>query len=207
MRDDPTVVDLVLRARKGDNSAWDEIVERYAPLIWSICRRYQLIGPEAEDVGQTVWLRVVEHLAVINEPAALPGWIATTTRRVCLGVVRAKQQRDGLVTAAGSDPTTTRPAISVDEPLLVAERNAVVRAAFAQLSPGCQQLLSLLAHDPPLTYAEISARLGAPIGGLGPRRARCLERLRRCPPLAALIEASTRTMEGGEGNARPMVER
>jgi RNA polymerase sigma factor (sigma-70 family) len=207
MRDDPTVVALVLRARAGDNSAWEEIVDRYAPLIWSICRRYQLVGPEAEDVGQTVWLRVVEHLAVIQEPAAFPGWIATTTRRICLGVLRAKQHRDGVLAAAQVDPTATRPVAPVEEPLLAAERNAVVRAAFAQLPPGCQQLLSLLAHDPPLSYAEISARLGAPVGGLGPRRARCLEKLRRCPPLAALIEAGTQTLEGGEENDKPMVER
>jgi hypothetical protein len=30
MRDDPTVVALVLRAKDGDKSAWNELVERYA---------------------------------------------------------------------------------------------------------------------------------------------------------------------------------
>ena len=33
---------LVTRARTGDKQAWDELVDRYAPLIWSICRRYGL---------------------------------------------------------------------------------------------------------------------------------------------------------------------
>ena len=50
--DDPSVTDLVTRARNGDKQAWDEIVERYAPLIWSICRRYRLGDADAEDVGQ-----------------------------------------------------------------------------------------------------------------------------------------------------------
>ena len=31
MRDDPAVIDLVARARDGDQHAWDEIVDRYAP--------------------------------------------------------------------------------------------------------------------------------------------------------------------------------
>ena len=42
MRDDPTVTDLVTRARAGDKLAWDALVERYAPLVWSICARYRL---------------------------------------------------------------------------------------------------------------------------------------------------------------------
>ena len=40
MRDDPTVVALVNRAARGDSAAWNEIVERYAPLVWGICTRF-----------------------------------------------------------------------------------------------------------------------------------------------------------------------
>ena len=50
------VTDMVTRAKSGDKQAWDEIVERYASLIWSICRRYRLSEADAEDVGQVVWL-------------------------------------------------------------------------------------------------------------------------------------------------------
>jgi RNA polymerase sigma factor (sigma-70 family) len=206
MRDDQAVVALVLRARVGDQAAWNEIVERYAPLLWSVCSRYGLSRDEAEDVGQTVWLRLVEHLAVIREPAALPGWLAVTTQRECLTVLRARHSRDNLVAAAEAD-ATARTAPPVEEPMLIAERNAAIRAAFAELPPRCQQLLALLAHDPPLTYAEISGKLGLPIGGLGPRRGRCLDKLRQSQQLAALILADTGALEGGEGHDQPMVER
>ena len=47
MRDDPLLIDLVTRARNGDKQAWDALVERYAPLIWSICRRHRLSGADA----------------------------------------------------------------------------------------------------------------------------------------------------------------
>jgi hypothetical protein len=49
-RDDPVVTGLVTRARNGDRQAWDALVDRYAPLIWSICRRYRLEAADAEGV-------------------------------------------------------------------------------------------------------------------------------------------------------------
>src|SRR5579862_9884051 len=86
---DPTVSELVARAKDGDRQAWDALVERYAPLIWSICRRNRLGEADAQDVGQTVWAQLVDQLDKIRDPAALPGWLATTTRRQCLRVLRA----------------------------------------------------------------------------------------------------------------------
>jgi len=88
MRDDPVVTNLVRRASSGDRLAWDAVVERYAPLIWCICRRYQLRDADTEDVGQAVWLHLVQHLDSLRDPAALPGWLATTTRRECHRVLR-----------------------------------------------------------------------------------------------------------------------
>jgi len=67
-----------------DRDAWNEIVDRYSPLIWSICRRYRLDGADVEDVGQNVWLHLLDQLDNLRNPAALPGWIAASTRRECL---------------------------------------------------------------------------------------------------------------------------
>ena len=38
-----------------------------------------------------------------------------------------------------------------------------------------------------MPYAQISARLGIPVGSIGPTRRRCLDKLRRHPDIAALI--------------------
>ena len=86
--DDSVVIDLVASARDGDAQAWGALVERYAPLIWSICRKYRLDRADADDVSQSVWLHLVDHLGKIREPAALAGWLATTTRRECGRLVR-----------------------------------------------------------------------------------------------------------------------
>src|SRR6201993_2489100 len=86
------ITDLVTRARNGDQRAWDDLVERYAPLVWSVCRKYQLSRADAEDVHQTVWLQLVRRLEAIRDPAALPGWLATATRRECVRVLRAARR-------------------------------------------------------------------------------------------------------------------
>jgi DNA-directed RNA polymerase specialized sigma24 family protein len=74
MNDDRPVTDLVTRARSGDKRAWDDLVERYAPLAWAICRRHQLSDADAADVHQNVWLQLVSQLDRIRDPAALAGW-------------------------------------------------------------------------------------------------------------------------------------
>ena len=197
MRDDPTVVALVTRAAGGDPAAWNDIVERYAPLVWSICARFQLGPSDREDVTQNVWLLLVEQLGKLREPAALPGWLATTTHRECLRVVTAasKTERRGTLDDALQFVDNT----IIDEEILMAERNAALRAAFAELPPRYQQLLGMLAKDPPVSYAEISATLQIPVGSIGPQRARCLERLRKSPALAALIEGDADVNSAGGG--------
>ena len=190
VRDGLVVTDLVTRARTGDKQAWDMLVERYAPLIWSICGRHQL-GADAEDISQSVWLRLVGQLGKVRDPAALPGWLATTTRRECLRMLGAARRplAEGYVVDAETIPDEqVRPA---EEELLVAERNAALREAFRDLPPGEQQLILMLIEDPPVPYAEISARLGIPMGSIGPTRRRCLDKLRRHPAIAALIDADS----------------
>ena len=54
MRDDPSVITLVTCAAGNDRQAWDELVERYAPLVWTTCSRYQLGKHDIGDVGQSV---------------------------------------------------------------------------------------------------------------------------------------------------------
>ena len=187
LHDDPVVVDLVARARNGDKQAWDALVERYATLIWAICHRHRLGDADANDVGQSVWLQLVDHLREIRDPAALPGWLTTVTRRECLRVLRAARGplADGYVMDVETLPDEQ--AGMAEQELLAAERHAALREALQDLPPTGQQLILLLTEDPPVPYSEISARLGIAVGSIGPTRRRCLNKLRRHPAIAALI--------------------
>jgi RNA polymerase sigma factor (sigma-70 family) len=189
MRDDPPVTDLVARARSGDKQAWDALVERYAPLIWSICRRHRLGAADAGDVSQSVWLRLVGQLDKIRDPAALPGWLATTTRRECRQVLRAARGSRPVAYVLDVENLPDVLAGTTEQEVLAAERHAALRQAFSALDPFSQQLIALLIQDPPVPYAEISATLGIAVGSIGPFRGRCLEKLRRHPAIAALMNA------------------
>ena len=132
-RDDPVVTGLVTRARNGERQAWDALVERYAPLIWSICRRHRLEAADAADAAQNVWLKLVDQLDNIRDPAALPGWLATTTRRECGCILRTARRpcNAGYALAAGTIPDDHAQAAEQD--LLAAERHAALREASGQL--------------------------------------------------------------------------
>ena len=183
-----SVSSLVERARDGDQSAWDALVERYLPLVCGTIARTGLYGAEADDVNQTVWLRLVEHLDEIREPLALPGWIATTARREC---IRALQKQSRLVPVdpqAGSPQLEREPSQpALDDGLLADERHQALRDGLAELPADRRELLLLLLEDPPLPYSEVSSRLGIPVGSIGPTRARALAQLRNSAALRSFL--------------------
>src|SRR5688572_30188836 len=94
MDDSSTVPTLVHAAELGDPVAWKDLVHRYTPLVASVIQRFGLRGYDAEDVVQTVWLRLVEHLGDLREPRALPMWIITITRNECLRLLRTSQRTE-----------------------------------------------------------------------------------------------------------------
>ena len=128
---------LLKRAGSGDQEAWDEIVSRHNSLLWAVARAYRLGQADAADAVQTTWLRLLEHLDRIQDPDRLGGWLVTTLRRECLGILRkAKRERlnagddAALDVADGSDP--------VDSRLLTMERDAALWRAFSTMPDRCQ---------------------------------------------------------------------
>lgn len=186
-----SVWDLVLAARGGRQDAWDELVDRFTPLVVCVVRRHRLRDADEDDVVQTLWLRLVEHLGDIRDPQALPGWIMTTTRNECLRLIKARQRSqpvDPLAAATVFDaPTAQAFDDQVADDIVSGARHQALLAAFGDLAEHQRQLLALLVADPPLAYAEISRRLKIPIGSIGPTRARALQRIRQNPAVVALM--------------------
>lgn len=159
---------LVVRAREGDVSAWNELVERYTPMLWSIARACGLERAAAEDAVQTTWLRLVQRIDGIWEPDGVGGWLATVCRNECrvpFGPPPPRLPQDD------ADPAPGPEARSLDRDRL--ERLA---AALREMPERCRTMLRMLAAS--ATYTEVSAALGLPVGSVGPIRARCLRRLR-----------------------------
>lgn len=189
-----TVTDLVAAARRGDRGAWDQIVERFTRLVVATARRYRLGDHDIADVAQTVWLQLVQHLAELREPEALPGWLAATTRHECVRVIALKSRHrsfDPLGSAIADRDTTPDIAVGVAADLEHLDRQQAVLAGFAELHESDRRLLTLLTADPPLSYAHISQQLNIPIGSIGPTRGRALKRLRATAAVSQLVDSDT----------------
>jgi len=167
---------LVGLAATGDAAAWNELVKEFSGLVWAVARSHRLSTADAADVAQTTWLRLVAHIGDLKDPARLGGWLATTTRRECLHVLRTS----GRQIPYGDDlPKPRSQAPAPDTGLLRTERDATLWQAFGRLGSEDRALLRMLMADPMPSYDEIGTALSMPIGSIGPTRGRCLKRLRQ----------------------------
>jgi RNA polymerase sigma factor (sigma-70 family) len=182
--DATTELERVVRAAKaGDAGAWSALVERFTARVRSVARRHRLAAHDVEDVVQTTWLRLLEHIDGVREPSALGAWLETTARRESLRTANTGRREE--LTDAEPLADAVEP---VDERRLAdRERRVALGAALEQLAPRQRALLSLLLADPVPSYGEISRTLDMPIGSIGPTRARCLARLRRDRALAGAV--------------------
>ncbi len=177
--DDP-VPGWVQDAVAGDAQAWDRLVDRYAGLVWSVCRAHRMSAEDAADVSQLTWLRLLENLDRIRDPQRLAGWLATTCRRECLAYLRRARpstpvEEEHLDRLLGGGA-------AADRSTLEADQNATLWQAFLRLSEWCQRVLRALVVDAeggPPSYLIVAAELQVPVGSLGPTRARCLSQLRK----------------------------
>lgn len=179
---DEEVIALVHAAAQGDREAWRGLIQRYSSLLWSVALRHGLCESDAADVVQTTWLRLLENIDDVREPARVKAWLVTTAQREALRWVALRRRVvliDNEVTFDGPD----RLLPPLDEALLTRESAAAAREALQALPESWRSLVELLVQDPPLTYEQIGARMGVPVGSIGPTRGRCVRRMR------AMVEA------------------
>lgn len=189
MTEESEVGTLVQASAKGDEAAWNALVRRYAPLVLAVIRNYQMAAADVQDVSQTVWLHLVEHLSDLRAPEALPGWLVTTTQRECSRYQRRERKTqpvdphsDGIM----NQGTTVDP----DLDILRAELRQVLRDGLGELTARDQWLLRLRVADPPRSYQEISKLTGMAVGSIGPSLRRSLDRLRQTKAVQAYLATS-----------------
>lgn len=185
---------LLEAAADGDERAWSELVAQFHGLLWATARACGLSEADAADVTQTTWMRLAEHLGRITQPAALPGWLVSTTRREAICVSK-RARRSPPAVLIGSLDLDDHSAVEL---LMRAERHKELRAAFRRLGERCRLLLAMLSADARYSYDEISSQVDIPVGSIGPTRRRCLTKL------AELLENDDvpRTRKGDSGGRR-----
>lgn len=168
--------ELLQAAAYDDQSAWVELTARYGPRMWAVARACGLGEADAADAVQGGWLRLIEHLHTIKDPARVGGWLVTTTRREALRIL--SRERPGL--QAHDLVTEPDPATAV----LDAELGHQLWVAVSALPEPCRTLLKLIATG----ERQLATRLGVAAGSVGPTRARCLSKLRTLISLEETVQ-------------------
>lgn len=175
---------LIAACRKGQEWAWDMLVERYKRLVYSIALRAGLDQEDAADVFQTVFTLLVENLPNLHAPQGLAAWLITTTRRTSWNMLRKRNRELPQSLAEPQDADSNH---SAEEWLLHGHPDesrwadqALVREALERMGGRCKELLWLLYYDPAEpSYEQISRQMNLPLGSIGPTRARCLQKMRQ----------------------------
>ena len=172
---------LIRACAKGDPKAWDDFLDRYGRLIWSVALRSGANPTEAEEIFQRTWVAVVEGIGRLKDPKRVRSWLASTTRHQTWQLFdehRRSRRFDSIEAAQDQGEESSIDALQ-EHNLLAIEAGEAAHQALAEMDDRCRDLLThLFLADPPLDYQEISRRTGLAIGSIGPIRARCLNRLR-----------------------------
>src|SRR4030095_8664831 len=107
---------------------------------------------ETEDVAQTVWLRLVEHLGSLQEPQAIPRWIIRPGGRETIRYLSSQRRRRPNDPLDPEYQSVTADTAEPDEGLFRAERHEVLLAGLAELPRRQRELLLLLLEDPQPSY-------------------------------------------------------
>lgn len=175
--------ELVKLCRNGDQSAWDQLVNRYQRLIYAIPRRAGLSDEQAADVFQEVFLTLLQKIDEIEQPDRIRSWIVTTAKFKTWAVVRSGKglyspETEEEMEAEMADLRDTSPL--ADDMLIELEEQHLIRTAMLELEERCQKILSMIyLRDPAASYAEVAAAIDVGETSISPLRSRCLKKLEK----------------------------
>lgn len=152
----------LVRVASGDPEAVTEVLNRYAPLVWSLASKLSSDANEVEDAVQDIFVDVWRSAARFDpEKASEATFIATIARRRVIDRRRRAGRR------LDPEPLEAELAPGRDDPALesvdIADDAAVARAAVQELEGERRRVLEMSVVQG-LTHREIAADTGMPLG-------------------------------------------
>lgn len=173
--------ELVKSCRKGDETAWNTLVDRYQRLIYAVPRRAGLTEEQAADVFQEVFMTLFEKLDEIQQPEKIRSWLVTTAKFKTWGMVRGEKGFYSPETEEEMEyemASLKDDAPLADDVLIQLEEQHLIRTTLKELEGRCQKILSMLyLTEPSASYAEVAAVINVGETSISPLRARCLKKL------------------------------
>ncbi len=155
--DDVLLQLLVLRCQAGDEKAFARLLDRFGPKTLRYLE--QIVGDDADDVQQEVWLDVYRRASQLATPRSFVSWLFTITRHRAVDYLRRRRRaRELLEDVAAESLVTDEPLDQTDAPDL-----SEVSHVLANLQPLHREVL-LLRYQDDLTYEEIAAVIGCSVG-------------------------------------------
>lgn len=169
---------LLAKCRAGDADAWQNLVDRFKSLVYSIPRRFGLTPDDASDVFQVTFQRLYTNLDRIETANGLPRWLAQTATHESLSKKR-RVTDDPTVRGLTLDEVIATDERTAETEVLAAAESEALRRSVGELPARCRQLITMLYLDGEIPYLEVAEKMSMPVGSIGPTRARCLEKLRK----------------------------
>ncbi len=134
--DDDPMVGLILRAKSGDNAAFDQIIVRRQRRVIALAWRMLGNPEDARDAAQETFLRVYKHLSRFDPAQDFSGWLYRITVNVCRDLARKRRSNQASLEAEIEAGKIAEPASphNTEAATLLAQEQAILRRALATLS-------------------------------------------------------------------------
>ena len=83
---------LMLRVKRGDVRAFEELVEKYKQPVMNVVQRMLRDPTEAEDLAQNVFVQVYKSASRYKATAKFSTWLFTIARNLCLNELRRRSR-------------------------------------------------------------------------------------------------------------------
>lgn len=158
---------LMLRVKRGDIRAFEELVEKYKQPVINIITRTLRDQTEAEDLAQNVFVQVFKSAHRYQATAKFSTWLFTIARNLCLNEIRRRSRHPAESLETSQSENDDLPArqfmdvktYSPGETVLHGELEQKVQTALDEL-PENQRTAMLLCREDELSYDDISEVLG-----------------------------------------------
>jgi len=169
---------LVLAARDGDRSAFDELVRRTYVDTYTLAMRLTAHEEDARDVVQETYLRAWNGLKNFRGDAQFTTWLYRITANTAYTTVkRRRRHRVDALDELPSDPVETRIESQPEESAEQAAMLDRLSVALDELPPKLRVLV-VLKDVYGLSHEEIAAELGISVAAAKVRLHRGRKRLR-----------------------------
>ena len=158
-RGSSTEAALIVSARSGDASAFEELMEIHEHQVLRIAGRLLGRREEARDAAQEVFLRLYRYLPSIREDRDLMPWLYRVTVNVCRDIARKNHRVPLLALEEQEIESPTKPGTSVVEELDLARRRELIESALERLPEG-ERSAVMLRDIEGLSSVEAARALG-----------------------------------------------